>query len=523
MRAAMRDVVLAVVAVSALAVAAPTGASAGPKAAERTAPDLIVHTQSGDVQGITANAMNQWRGIPYVAPPLGDLRWRPPAPVEPWSGVRDATHFAASCIQLVSDTKAIGREDCLYLNVFTPPSATASSGLAVMVHLHPGSNYFLTAYRNPAAFTARNVVVVTLNYRLGIFGFGGSKQLSAEGQGTSGEYGMFDQLAALRWVQDNIAAFGGDPSRVTLFGSSAGSFDTAALVASPLSTGLFARAAVQGESFWGLTGVRAGIRIAETIGRHAARVSGCDESSDVLACLRSLPARQLVKQEGFGDLAPWTGGEVLPRPALELLEENGAVPLLAGFDREEDRYFALPYPLPEHYSRKQYERDSNDLLGPNLGRQARALYTPTAYGSRAWAWVTLRTDAVRGCPTRRMVNALTTPVWRWLWTHVYENDPANADGRAAHIYEEPFLWHDFNLFFFNHTPTPAEEVLSSRMTDYWTNFAKTGNPNGAGLPTWPAYDTTTEPTLTLDDEVGVVNRYHAKECGLIDTLRVPYP
>src|SRR5262249_3682987 len=167
-----------------------------------------------------------WRGIPYAAPPVGLLRWRPPAPVQPWVGVRDATTFMPQCIQLIDVNATDGSEDCLYLNIFVPLSATPSSRLPVMVHLHGGGNTFGAPYQDASAFVARDVIVVTLAYRLGVFGFVGHPALSAEGGGSSGEYGVLDQIAALHWVHDNITAFGGDPTNVTLFGLSAGSFDT---------------------------------------------------------------------------------------------------------------------------------------------------------------------------------------------------------------------------------------------------------------------------------------------------------
>src|SRR5262249_18348275 len=208
---------------------------------------LVVTTASGSVGGVLDGSVKEWRGVPYAASPVGSLRWRPPAPVTPWSGVRDAASFAPPCIQVDGQGGTLGSEDCLYLNVFVPSSAAPRSNLAVMVHLHPGSNSFGDAYNDAGVFTARNVIVVTVGYRLGVLGFMGSAALSAEGGGSSGEYGVLDQLAALHWVHDNIAAFGGDPSRVTLFGSSAGSFDTLAIMASPLSRGLISGAAVQGE------------------------------------------------------------------------------------------------------------------------------------------------------------------------------------------------------------------------------------------------------------------------------------
>ena len=512
MRTSVRALASAVMVIGSMAAAVPRAAAS----------NLIVHTQAGDVRGIATDTENEWRGVPFAAPPVGDLRWRPPADVEPWTGVRDATRFARPCIQLAFPTGTLGREDCLYLNVFAPPTATSTSGLPVMVHLHPGSNYFFHPYHDASAFVARDVIVVTPAYRLGILGFGGHPLLTAEGNGFSGEYGMLDQLAALEWVQANIEAFGGDPSNVTLFGSSAGSFDTVALMVSPLSDGLFARVAVQGEDLNALNGHHHGIGFPEGTGIHAAQVSGCDASPDVLACLRALPARQLVRQEGVADVTPFVGGAVLPRSPLKLLRDGaGDVPLLVGFDREEDRYFTFGR-LPHPYTRKDYARDSVDMLGPEVATDARALYPRGAYDSRAWAFVTMKTDASRGCPTRRLANATEAPTWRWLYTHVYEDDPGLEKGRAAHLYEEPFLWGNFNMFGFDHTPTPDEELLSARMTDYWTNFAKTGDPNGPGLPAWPRYEQSTEPALVLDSQIGVVDGYHAAQCELLDTVSALY-
>jgi para-nitrobenzyl esterase len=502
--------------VAPLVVTPPNAAAAG----------LVAHTRYGNVKGIATSIGHEWRGIPYAAPPVGDLRWHPPVPPKPWSGSRDATRFRPWCAQLAPDlTGTVGREDCLYLNVFAPADAAPGSNLPVMVHLHPGSNYFLGPYENPAAFVERGVVVVTVAYRLGVMAFFGRDDLR-RADGTSGEYASLDQIAALRWVQDDIAAFGGDPDRVTLFGSSAGSFDTVALLASPLARGLFAQASVQGEPYWGFTGKLARIRIADIIGRHTARLTGCDSSPDVVACLRSIPARRLVRIEGPGDVAPFVGGLVLPRSPIKLLSEDpSSTPLLVGFDREEDRYFLLGYPIPSNreFTREDFRSAVADLVGADHAREARRLYPPSSYGSRAWAFVTMGTDMKRGCPTRRLANVMAGPTWRWLDTHVYENDPSFADGRAAHIYEEPFLWNDFDLFGFGYTPTPAEEALSAQMVGYWTNFAKTGDPNGPGLPAWPSYDASTERTLTLDDPIGIVDGYHTEQCAFLDSLGVPFP
>ncbi|MGZ8653022.1 MAG: carboxylesterase/lipase family protein, partial [Actinomycetota bacterium] len=465
----MRGLPRASIIVVLLAVASATAVPAA------SGDDLVVVTNAGPVRGVATATMQEWRGIPYAAPPVGDLRWRPPATVTPWTDVRAATRFRKPCVQL-GETRhdTIGREDCLYLNVFAPMDAIATSSLPVMVHLHPGSNYFGGAYRDPSAFIERGVVVVTLNYRLGILGFNGPKALNEEPGNHSGEYGMLDQIAALEWVQANIAAFGGNPDNVTLFGSSAGTFDTVALMVSPLARGLLDRVAVQGEFVYALTGTFNRINFAYVGGRHAARVSGCNAADDVVACLRSLPARELVKIEGPGDVAPLVGGVVLPEPVIELLDDGPEIPLLVGFDREEDRYFALPYPLPE-LSRPDWIERTTDLVGPEHAEEVRALYPPSEYDSRAWAFVTMQTDVARGCPTRRLANASDGPVWRWLYTNVYDQLD-DGDGRAAHVFEEPLLWQipSAEWFGVDFALTPGEELLSDRMTDYWTNFAKTG-------------------------------------------------
>jgi len=481
----------------------------------------VVQTSSGKIAGVLVGSTNEWRGIPYAAPPFGALRWRPPAAVSPWSGIRDGSTFAPPCIQLGSESGTIGSEDCLYLNVFAPQTANERSNLAVMVHLHPGGNFFGAPYTQADAFIARNVIVVTLAYRLGVLGFMGHPALSIEGGGESGEYGQFDQLAALRWVHNNIAAFGGDPRRVTIFGSSAGSFDTVGLLASPLSEGLISGAAVQGESFWGLTGTLEMISDAEEYGVFVANQVGCGSAHDVLACLRALPAANLVIAGGPGDVTPTVGGSVLPQPPLQFVSQHTTVPLLVGFYREEDSTFQNPFQDP--YLNNNWVKDTNAIAGPDFGVEARLVYPPTSYGSLLWATIALRTDAVRGCATRKLANTVVAqaPVWRWLYTHTYENDPFFAQFRASHVLEDPLLW-GADVFGFGYTFTLAEQVLSHRMTAYWTNFAKTGNPNGSGLPVWPPYNSVTEPSLTLDDQVGVVTDYHAQECQFVDMI-VPFP
>jgi para-nitrobenzyl esterase len=276
-------------------------------AAPSLASGPVVHTAQGDVAGVANGSVNEWLGIPYAAPPVGDLRWRAGAAPAPWSGTRDATSFGSDCIQLLanSNKKTEGSEDCLYLNVFVPSGTRASSKLPVMVHLHPGGNGFGAGYQTSGTFTDHGVIIVTLNYRLGAFGFIGHPLLSAENNGSSGEYGLLDQIAALKWVQTNIAAFGGNPSNVTLFGSSAGADDAAALVASPLAAGLFQKAAIQGTWWQTVSGADTQMSDAETLGKKSFKATGCTTA----ACLRAVPAKELVQDAGSNlNIHPWTGG-----------------------------------------------------------------------------------------------------------------------------------------------------------------------------------------------------------------------
>ena len=479
----------------------------------------VVVTQDGAVEGVINGAAAEWRGVPYAAPPVGEARWRPPAPAAPWSGVRDATTFAPPCAQPDFDSEGtVGQEDCLNLNVFAPAGASAGDALPVLVHLHPGSNSFGRPYENASAFVERGVIVVTVAYRLGIFGFVGHPALSAEANGSSGEYGVLDQIAALRWVRDNIRAFGGDPGNVTLAGMSAGSFDTVAIMTSPLARGLITRASVQGEAFWPLTGAFNRIADAEQLGSEIGNSVGCSTAE----CLRALDTDTLVAATGFLDVTPWVGGAVLPESPLDLVTRDPhPVPLLVGFDREEDSVFEAPF-VPETFENRHWVHFTNLLVSTPFGAHARELYPPGDYESTRWAYMTMATDAKRGCPTRRLANAVAAkaPVYRWLYVHVYENEPFFAAFKASHVLEDPFIWGDFEPF--GYTPTPAETLLSERMSDYWANFAKTGDPNGPGVPAWPRYDDS-EPSLLLDDEIAVTRGYHATQCGLLDGIPAPFP
>jgi para-nitrobenzyl esterase len=447
---------------------------------------LLVQTQAGAVQGIDLGFQLQWRGIPYAAPPIGQLRWRAPASAQPWAGVRDATHFGAHCIQPFFDGGTEGSEDCLFLNVSAPEATNAGANLPVMVHLHGGANLYGSAYEDTRVFTDQGVIVVTLNYRLGAMGFIAHPALTAEGGGSSSNYALMDQIAALSWVRDNIASFGGDPSNVTLFGFSAGAFDGGALMVSPLARGLFNRVALHPVDL-AISGAGFSLHEIELVGGQLAQSVGCDTASDVLTCLRAVPADQIVLAFGETEIDPVTDGKILPKPVIELMGDTSGLPLLIGSGREEWGYEVFDSFVPNPMNNAQYVLYSNDLLGNSNGARARSLFAPSAYESTFWAFIQMGTDLIYSCPVRRFALANKKTTYRFLSTHVIENDPGFAVTKASHETVDLLLWGATGIWN-SYAPTTAEQALSLRMQRYWTNFAKTGDPNGTGLPRWPAYD-----------------------------------
>src|SRR5215469_802584 len=268
----------------------------------------VTGTDNGPVRGLAVGAVNEFLGIPYAAPPVGALRWQPPQPAASWSGVRDATRFGPHCPQGATPFgQASTSEDCLYLNVFTPSHKQAGSHFPVMVWIHGGA--LITGESNdydPSALVADGVTVVTINYRLGALGFLAHPAL-ADANGQSGDYGLMDQQAALRWVQRNIASFGGNPGNVTIFGESAGGLSTLSQVASPQAKGLFERAIVESGSY-NLT--QAPLPDAEAAGEAFAASAGC--ASQTAACLRSLPVSTILASENIAGYTPNINTEVLP-------------------------------------------------------------------------------------------------------------------------------------------------------------------------------------------------------------------
>lgn len=399
--------------------------------------------------------------------------------------------------------------------MFAPAGTTPDRELPVMVHLHGGRNFFGRAYRDASAFVERGAMVVTVGYRLGVFGFVGHPTLSAENEGSSGEYAVLDQLAALQWVRDNIAAFGGDPDNVTLFGESAGSFDAVAIAASPLGEGLFTRLAAQTEALNPASG-RYTIADAEDMGTDIAGMVGCVDPDTILACLRGTPAADLVLAAGVDDVAPWTGGTVLPAPPLDLIAaDRTPFAMLVGSNREEASFWFAEDLLTGTYPPQARSQDIKNLVGgPNAARAAR-LYPVDAYDAPIWATMALASDAAYTCPIRRLALAGGAEVYRYLYTHVYENDPYIAAFRAGHYWDDPILWGDPELVG-GYEFSAGERTLSDRMADYWANFAHTGDPNGPTVPEWPGHTAEQEWIAVLDEPGGVIEGYQREQCDFLD-------
>ena len=463
-----------------------------------TAPQ--VKTDSGMVEGKEDGAVRAFLGIPYAAPPVGDLRWKPPLPAARWSGVRKATDFGAHCMQgkVYGDMNfrdAGGSEDCLTLNVWIPAKPSGAK-LPVMVWIYGGGFAAGTtseARQDGTNLAQQGVVVVSMNYRLGIFGFFVHPELAKEsGKNAAGNYGLLDQTAALRWVHDNIAAFGGDPSNVTIFGESAGSFSVSAQMASPLAKGLFQKAI--GES--GGAFYSGGLSFEPRSVREEKDVKTVSEKLGVstLAELRAIPAQKLLdafappQSPGF-DFGPDVDGYFLPEsvPAIFAAGKQNDVPLLAGWNRDEGSFEVVFNPQkPTAQSMKAIaQKDFGDKaaeflkLYPSDAPEI-ALRSATDFaGDRfiafsTWAWMEMQSKTGK------------QPIYRFRFELGPPTDPKGPQLGAYHSAEIEYVFGQLDSKT-DVTWKPENRALSAEMQKYWANFARNGDPNGPGLPKWPVY------------------------------------
>jgi para-nitrobenzyl esterase len=497
-----------------------------PAAARQADGDLVAQTEEGALRGTSEGPAIAFMGIPYASPPVGELRWEAPQPAAPWTGVRDAGRPGRACTQdpagltpfISPIAKAYGSsfaepvessEDCLYLNVWAPEWPPAHA-LPVMVWLHGGSNRVGSGAQstyNGASLTARGLVLVTLNYRLGSIGFFSHPELTAKSpHHSSGNYGLLDQLAALHWVQKNIAKFGGDPQNVTLFGESAGAIDSAMLMTSPLANRLFRR--VISESGPAFNPAQT-LAQAEALGKAVGDLAPGDPHASALERLRALPAADIEKlvaqakaRIGADTSTFTTDGWVLPQsPRKAFL--NGAiqkVDLLIGLNGRELSAFRLAASAAGNSSGNQKSGAGSASLKqfaaaarPFFGiwtKPAIALYLGDMLARRDAGLDQATNDLVGGCPIGAMAE-LTNAAGQQVFVYRFDRSVPGKGERelgAFHSLEVPYVFgalHDPSWQWLPFTPDDA--ALSNLIQTYWTNFAKSSNPNAQGLPNWPAW------------------------------------
>jgi para-nitrobenzyl esterase len=463
----------------------------------------VVGTANGAVRGASSGPVDEFLGIPYAAPPVGALRWRPPQPAANWSGVRDATQFAPHCPQLASPFGlASTSEDCLFLNVFTPSHEQAGAHSPVMVWIHGGA--LVTGESNdydPTKLVEDGVTVVTINYRLGALGFLADPAL-ADANGQSGDYGLMDQQAALRWVQRNIASFGGDPRNVTIFGESAGGLSVLSQVASPAARGLFAKAIAESGSY-NLT--QTSLASAEAAGQAFAAKAGCPDQT--AACLRSLPVSTILANEDAAGYTPNINTEVLPQSLKTAFAtgEFNRVPIINGTNHDEWRLFvALSELEGSPVTAANYQAMISSTLDVPTAAAAviAAEYPLSAYPSPAVALGAVGTDAIFACPALTIDQAVSNFVPTFGYEFNDENAPENFlppvsfPYGAAHASEIQYLM-DLPTAAFPGTLSSQQQQLATIMKSYWTNFAKRGFPSSSGTPFWPGFNDVTQQIQSL--------------------------
>jgi para-nitrobenzyl esterase len=463
----------------------------------------VARTAQGLVRGISARGADRFLGLPYAAPPLKNLRFRPPVPPRPWRGVRAADRQAPACLQFqpggVREGQAVS-EDCLYLDLYRPSSAPVGSHLPVMVWLHGGGWTQGTGviYGGQTAAALTHSIVISINYRLGALGWLALPQLDAEQPATqSGNYGMLDQIQALRWVRQNIRQFGGHPRNVTVYGQSAGAGAVCTMLASPLARGLFAHAIIQSLGCALASNPKA---TTETTGQTYATAAGCTDSTTLLACLRAAWAPNLIAAEQKVLVrAPTDGTPVLPLNPSNAISSGrwNKVPVMIGNVRWEGKLFVTDQ---ANITAAQYEAEIRATYGANAPAVL-ARYPVSAFPKPFYALAAVTTDSFIACTVNSTAESLAGKTTEYRYEF---NDPTSPtlcgfqppgiDMSNAHSAELAYLF-DFTLGY--RPLTAQEKVLSVQMMRYWAAFARSGNPNVRGQAHWPRHDSRTHRTLVL--------------------------
>jgi para-nitrobenzyl esterase len=465
---------------------------------------LTVKTAQGKVHGklINSGKVRAFLGLPYAAPPVGDLRWAPPQPAASWHGTRPASHYGARCIQgrvfadmVFQDSGP--SEDCLYLNVFAPANADPHAKLPVMFWIHGGGYVGGSASEprhNGDFLPLKGVVLVTINYRLGVFGFLATPALAKEQSGSAGNYGLMDMVAALQWVKANIAEFGGDPGNVTIFGESAGSYAVCTLMAAAPARGLFVHAIGESGGALNLGGPHQPSFL-QTLQKEQDWVNSLGMD---LTHLRELPPDIILAASQRSDaphFGPVIDGKLLTEPVAVTYGagRQAHIPLLAGWNRDEQSGLSVGMTAAKwkDYAQKTFGEHAAEFLELYPGNtDAEAIRSAIDYNSDSfiafgtWRW----TDA--------QVKTGDAPVYRYHFEHPAPPSKFHPGSYAFHSDDIEYVFGTLDT-----RPGaawgPEDRTLSNQIMDYWTNFAKTGDPNGSGLPDWPKFNATGQ-VLHLD-------------------------
>lgn len=464
----------------------------------------LVSTSSGRMTGKDLGGVRAWLGIPYAAPPVGELRWKPPQPPRPWSGVRAMKDYGPPCMQPPREGLTLEpSEDCLTLNVWAPEGTGKHP---VMVWIHGGAfrqgSGSLPAYSG-TSLARKGVVVVTINYRLGDFGFFAHPELTKEAGGAAtGNYGLMDQIAALEWVRQNIAAFGGDPGNVTIFGESAGAASVIVLMASPKARGLFQRAIAES----GGLGTGRRVKDLEQLGVERAKEWGAAD----LKALRALPAKEILAKPrpvSLGAYGPVVDGVYLPAPPAQVFEEGrqAPVPFLIGANSYEGSlmgpFKVSPASLAGLLGVERAKLE--ELYGGGLDQTAHEIFG----------------DAVFVAPARFLaarMERVSKPAFLYHFSYVLERRRGKTPG-APHGSEIPFVFNNLSAGALAAVATEADRKMAELMSSYWVQFAMTGDPNGAGKPHWPAYLPASDELLEFGVDVAVRKHFRKDKLDFLES------
>ena len=499
------------------------------------AADTPVKTDTGMVAGSrlgTDSKVRAFKGIPFAAPPVGKLRWQPPQPAEPWQGVRECTQFSAICPQAPYPAGSVyaqapqpQSEDCLYLNVWTTADRETAKQ-PVMVWIHGGAltrgSSSIASY-DGEALARQGVVLVSINYRLGPFGYLAYPALSRESKhNSSGNYGVLDQIAALQWVQRNIGAYGGDPNRVTIFGESAGSWSVCSLLATPLTKGLFQRAIGESGGCFSpmqfLREERNGLQPAEKTGESFAVALGCDKASDPLAAMRQKSTEEIlavaVNNPGQARARANVDGWIFPQEILQIFAEGKQqpVPVIVGSNADEGTSLAGGF-VPA--SRDGFLSSVKSKYG-DLTDRFLQVYPMTSDSDVRNAFLHSLRDEIFTWEMRtwaRLTEKANAKAYLYYFTRVPPRPDQEKYG-AYHAAEIPYVFN--NLAKTPWPNQPTDVALAEAMSNCWVCFAATGDPNGPSTPAWAAYNQQQEPYLEFGETIKPGKALLKPECDFYD-------